>query len=351
MKRSIVLSFFLTIILTFFQAPSHASNYGIDDWLDPKLSLLKKDVEKIISDQINTKIPCSKEEDWGFSFTINANHLIFLQLISNQFKRTKERVSVADLGCGNGYFSALAILAGGKVHAVEKNSYKEANMYIFKTTKNILGYDKDTAKNFYSVFPQDILGEKISWNETKHKFVLCDNVLHFFSPDQCDLFAKRSYENMLDNEYNHNDNGVIFITADSPHYHKTWFDFYKRNSKSPYPGYGVYSKKRTNTQHKLDVVGNPVEVKGDLIPGKLYPGHYTKEGKTIDIEETYHTVKNLFTKEDLATVFTKQGFSLQKSYYLDMAGKMIENESDIQIGKPYKACVMLIKPYGLKNDF
>jgi SAM-dependent methyltransferase len=346
--RKNTLLFFMLISSLFLYPPSHASFDAKDDvintmdkWLDPSLNSNKKNVIEIIRNQTPKLISCSKEEEQGFSFAPNIIHSMILEFICMRYKKGEgKRIDVLDLGCGYGYLSLLMILAGGKVRGVEKqlNIAKEANEYIFKKTKEILKYNPKNSKEYYSVLHQDIVGEKVTWTNTEHEIVLCDNLIHFLKPEECKRLAQRLYKNMLKG-------GIALITSDTPFYHKSWIEFYENAKKkeSSYPGYAVYSKKRDQElQFKKEIIGNPVDVSEELQPGKLYPGAYLGKNDIIDIDKSYHTVKNYFKTEDLGAVFSEFGFKVPQTCYVDSVNNILQ-EYDLKIGGQYRACVFLTK--------
>lgn len=348
--RKISVAFLIAALTVIANQAESADLLGnIDKWVDPSVrqdEKLKESVMEVIADQKPTKVPLEqpaptllvKDQDKGLSFPpIGA--LEMLQEVAHLYQKSQERVAIVDLGCGLGYTSALLLLAGGKVDAVEKSlpAAKEANKYIYSNTRNILNYTVAEARQYYSVIHEDIVKEnQPQWTTRPHKIAVCNAVLHFLTPDQCDLLARRVFDNLVEG-------GKAYISADSPYFNALWVKSYlnKKSKGRLYPGYSIHSRKIMSATHAT-ADHKPRKVKGGRVPGWSYFGYYLGKNAVTDLENSFHIVKNLFMVDDLAAIFARAGFKIEKCYYIDVKGQIVQI-SDVKVSNHYRSCIVVSK--------
>jgi hypothetical protein len=312
----------------------------LSKWLDTKIQSTDDGIEKvkkILSAQIPVPIMIAENEDWGFSFSPSKFEYIPLSMVAQMFKKTGQTVAVVDLGAGYGYMSLNFILAGGKVDVVEmqRDVADKTRLYIFN---NLIDLGFKNLASYCRVFPYNVLDINTTnnWTKTNHYMAFANNLMHWLTPEQGSQLAKVIYDNLYDD-------GVVVVSSDTPFMDASWLSYYESRSheKAGAKGYGVYS--RTMDRGRKIGLGKPAAVGGNLVPGKVYMGHYRSEDNVIDDKNAYHTVKNYYKKEDLVDVFTNVGFRSKEAYYLDSWGNLVTDESSMEVGKPYRIYVLLIK--------
>ncbi len=337
----------LAIIFMVTASPSYSSDLGstIDQWLDPALQSKKALALEVLADlrkESKTRTPPrTANEDFGYTFMPGSKFdYICLSFIAGKAATSDHRIRVIDCGCGLGSMATLAVLAGGKVDAVDfRETVAMANKTIYTNTKKVIGYEAKDHKNYYRAFPCSLVSEtEPEWTKTKHLHGYCRDVLHFFTEKDMRIFTKRIYDNI---EFD----GAFMVQADTPFFNALAWSYYQiREGKTLCPGLGIYSKKKGSKG--LDLTGPPLpydEACG-LRPGIIYDGTYTSTGEVIDLDDYYHNVKNQFTVKGLSYIFAQVGFKTIHAFYMDDEGRMLDENQQPAIGKPSKACVLLYKP-------
>ncbi|OPZ20330.1 MAG: Methyltransferase domain protein [bacterium ADurb.BinA186] len=303
------------------------------------------------------------EGDWGSTFyELVAHDVDLLQQVARIYDARGERPLVLDLGCGYGFLAPLILAAGGQYHGVEQfeNVAQIANKGIW-ATKTLWTQKDEDAKSLYKIKRASFIDTPLI-EENKYDIIVLKNVLHFYSPSQCEQIITKV------NRWLKKD-GLVFAIADSPYREKEWLDYYQNNQASEiYPGFGVrnepsimhiykFGQKYTRTEFleanqglapnfsRLLVVKVPETT---LASGQRFNGYLSEASEVIDNytnEVTWetairastntqgqratliswtHQVFNFFTTEQMNNIFKRHGFETQEAYYVDSFGSKIE---------------------------
>jgi len=346
---SLILSsrYYLAAVITMFSlctgVQSSSLTSTVDEWLDPALKHKKQAVVEVISSLTMTRNPPRHPaEDYGFTNNpCSKFDWQWLRMMNVLKDRDGKRPCILDMGCGLGHMTLLSMFAGVTPHAVDfKETVTLANANIFNKTKDIIGYTAKQASQFYRACPSNMVApEEQNWMKMPHAGALCKDVVHLFTESELTRFASRLFTNL-------EADGPLYIQADTPFYSEECLAFYKSRQATATlcPGLAVYNKLRGT--NGLGLAGTPVpldEVRHQVRPGTGYDGRFLEDGTTEPDAKVYHTVRNLFLKEDLSTVFQKAGFKLITAFYLDNSATMIPEGQLPEVGKPVKVCVLMVK--------
>lgn len=325
---------------------SHSTSLAgkIDEWLAPELIDKREQVLDVLADLKKTpriENPLiGGELSFGYSFNQHTPFEYLCLLYINEFRGgKKEKLPVIDLGCGVGTMSLLTVFAGARIDCVDyKEVAEKANRAIFTQLKNLIGCTAANSKDYYRVFPQSLTTvEDPTWTKTKHQLCICRDVIHFLSEEDLMILAKRVYENI-------ETGGVFAVQAEAPFLDEKVLAFHNsRTGKVLCPGLGVYCKEGNGSGLKIASDPIPFDINGEYKLGKTYAGRLLPNGTVVEPAKYYRIPKNLFTTEDLKTVFEKVGLRLVRAFYMNAVSAVIEDGKLPELGQNAKACAMFVK--------
>lgn len=265
------------------------------------------------------------------------------------------RPDVGDWGCGHGFFSQHAVLAGANPWAIDftKEAAENANRNIWAFRK-YLPQNLDM-KKLYKVSHTSAANPIENFMKRKNDINVAFNLIHYLTPDDADQFFTNLFLNTKDN-------GIVILCTDTP------FDpdflgtettaFYKEGVEKglKYPGFGVCSvsqvmfsnsqppyliKHRSYRPSKQELDEKKFQI------GYNYKGIYPKfneideknNGGILSLREaapydarlktvlereptaygfgTNHALYNLFDFPELKKVMEEAGFSVINGWYTD----------------------------------
>jgi len=314
-----------------------------------------REKEKIVSFLKATSPKTAVENDlkkvFGYSFPPSSPWgLLVIKYMQSQ--PWKECPNVGDWGCGHGFFSRHAVLAGANLWALEfsKAAATEANKNIWVVKQFI---PASLLKDLYRVFSHSVTDPGPDFMARQNHINVAFNVIHYLAPADADKFLENLYQNTAPN-------GLVFLSADMPYDPDSKgneMSFYNEGKAQgvKYPGYGVYSMSR------IEFLGGEGELSWNrgVLPvtkeeeaseafsmGERYLGLYRRDaahayddGQTIEVHEpfsprdilgelsgnaappyryaTKHYTYNKFDYEGLARVLELVGFSVVNGWHID----------------------------------
>ena len=270
-------------------------------------------------------------------------------LLTTKYIRSLDfRPTMGDWGCGNGFFSRHALIAGANPFAIDSSleAAKEANVLIYKS-RGYLPEGLDV-KMLYKASHTSVVKPISTFMNRKNHINVAFNVIHYLCPTDADQFLTNLFENTLQG-------GIVVLSSDTPFGHdNVKLDFYKEGvvSDNKYPGYGLYSQStvvalsqpnqkqfRDRCVHRLTV---EEESTGKFQMGVMYKGIYPAlnsydDGSTINVLKpmsdkkdilgkqlgvpyayaTGHQLFNRFDYNGLKLVLEAAGFTVINGWYTD----------------------------------
>lgn len=260
------------------------------------------------------------------------------------------------MGCGNAWLAPFILMAGGNYKGVEQLTElaHEANAYIWKT-KHLWTKAQEKSSDLYKIAHTDFFNKNARFRKSKYKIIICNNILHFYKPEQIEEIFKLISE-LLDKD------GYLFLQTDAPRnkeLQNLYSDLESKNKK--YPGFIIENISsfitlyninnelyRSNNQFEFPIgFTGPVAIEYnesyDMKEAKYKNGYLDKKG---DIQEEYnflskpfavselknseftngfgknfytfsYCMRHLFTTETLIKILQEKGFIIYDAYYFD----------------------------------
>ena len=279
-----------------------------------------------------------------------------LTKIAEIYDESSKRVDVLDMGCGNAWLAPFILMAGGNYKGVEQLTElaHEANAYIWKT-KHLWTKAQEKSSDLYKIAHTDFFNKNARFRKSKYKIIICNNILHFYKPEQIEEIFKLISE-LLDKD------GYLFLQTDAPRnkeLQNLYSDLESKNKK--YPGFIIENISsfitlyninnelyRSNNQFEFPIgFTGPVAIEYnesyDMKEAKYKNGYLDKKG---DIQEEYnflskpfavselknseftngfgknfytfsYCMRHLFTTETLIKILQEKGFIIYDAYYFD----------------------------------
>jgi len=288
--------------------------------------------------------PKSKRE-FGFSFPPSSPCCL---LVAKYIKTNpwEGRPNLGDWGCGYGFFSFHALLAGANPWGLELNKSvaDRANKNIW-AAKPYLSSDLKL-KDLYKVSQGSVTDPGPDFMARQNHINVAFNVIHYLTPTDADKFLENLYQNTAPN-------GLVFLSADTPFSQPGPWAFYNRRKEQgvKYPGYALYSVTSWEFLSDLQTSEGSKQSIRSVYPfvdeekfkmGQRYPGLYPvdaarpyDDGRVITVtknslefnifdrfEKPYsyisdHRAFNKFDYDALKNVLESVGFSVVNGWYAD----------------------------------
>jgi hypothetical protein len=245
------------------------------------------------------------KKEVGFTFPTTAPWC----LLTTKYIRSLDfRPTMGDWGCGNGFFSRHALIAGANPFAMDSSleAANEANALIYRAGVYLPeGLD---VKTIYKAMKTSVVEPAKVFMNRKNHINVAFNVIHYLCPGDADQFLINLFVNTLQG-------GIVVLSSDTPFgQDNVNLDFYNEGVVlgNKYPGYGLYSTStvvplnqpnqrlsRNRCVHRLTV---EEESTGKFQMGVMYKGIYPAlnnydDGSTITVLDPMSDKKDILGKQ------------------------------------------------------
>ncbi|MBL0942108.1 MAG: class I SAM-dependent methyltransferase [Alphaproteobacteria bacterium] len=322
---------------------------SIKQWVPARLhdeSTLTK-IRDLIDGETHTKIENNPDDngDYGFSMAyVNAAQRDYLQLIKEMYESTHKRPQTIDVGAGHGFMTRNALIAGGKVHALEqqKPTYEALRQKV-GGAKEFLA-EGETIASLCKVltFNAFRLKDKQEYKE-HYDYCWAGNIIHLMAPTQAKELVSILFQVTKPG-------GIVYATAHSAGSIPSAVElFYENKAKGiECPGYmflnrtiyrryeftGKQSNIRIEDGQALPFISEQEETPPSSEKHGLYGEGQTDIkwiAETTDSEgyiakRHVHTIMHFFNPESLTHIFKAQGFDIEDAYYIGNDGEKVPFE-------------------------
>lgn len=298
---------------------------------------------------VPTEVEPGIKKEVGYTFPNTAPWCLLAAKYIKSFRGN--RPNLGDWGCGNGFFSRHAVIAGANPFAIDSSlpAANEANRTIYKTGSYLP--DGLDIKELYKVSHASVVNPGPVFMNRKNHVNVAFNVIHYLSPCDADLLLNNLFKNT-------ENNGILILCCDTPFDSNNVAGVYYQEGKKlglKYPGYGIYSKStivylddQKNKNYLTRSVYRPTakdekaeKFKMGCIYGGIYPvtnDYKLDNGQTLKVTQEFpnthalnilkdsrrpycfstgHQAFNRFDYPGLKNVVELAGFSVLNGWYTD----------------------------------